>query len=221
MPDIAQQDIAYQPAVRDNSFSAAPTPPRIPQSTLLALGVTGLVVVFVVFLLILNYFKIISLSNFSPKTTTTMPVNINVANNNQNSTPVSFTKLQNQASDTQMKKYQAFAAGFSKPTAQEKSTDYVSDAVFSGYDSRTIQVVTNEGVLNLNFDQNTLFQKYPNPQNQINNATASGMLPKPIKYAQGDFFKNVSFGSVLQVFFSKPNLKATQVNYIESIKPVL
>jgi hypothetical protein len=221
MSDIAQQDIAYQPAAKNNSSSAAPTPPSIPQSTLLALGITGLVVVFVVFLLILNYFKIISLPNLLSKTTTTAPVNTNVVNNNQNSTPVSFTKLQNQASDTQMKKYQAFAAGFSKPTAQEKSTDYVSDAILSGYDSQTIQVVTNEGVLNLNFDQNTLFQKYPDPQDQANNATASGMLPKPIKYAQGDFFKNVTFGSILQVFFSKPNLKATQVNYIESIKPIL
>jgi len=231
MPDITQQDIAYQPATKGYSFPTNPSSPEIEEKKkrnntviLLLLEILGLVAVFIVFLLILNFFNIISLSNFYSKSVapTPTPVNSRITNTNQSSAPANFAKLTNQVSDTQIKKYTDSAASFNKPTAQKNPNDYVLDAIFSGYDARAIQVVTSDGILNLNFDQNTLFQKQPNPQTQTNNATQSGTLLKAIAYiSPEDFFKNVSFGSVLQVFFSKPYLKTTQVNYIESIKPIL
>jgi hypothetical protein len=148
----------------------------------------------------------------------TAPVNPRALNTNQNSTPESFTKLTNEASDAQIKKYRAYAARFSKPQVQTNPNSYVSETIFSGYDKQTIQVVTNEGVLNLSFDATTLFQKYAASEHKPN--TQGVVSPTPYSSAQ-DFFKNVVFGSVLHVFFSKPELKAIQVNYIESIQPVL
>jgi hypothetical protein len=187
--------------------------------------ISGLLIIFVLFLLVLSYFKIITFPNFLPQntTSTTQPINPTAIQNiNQNTIPVSFVKLANQAPDTQIQKYISYATKFSKPTAQANPNDYVSDAVFSGYDSKTIQVVTKEGVLNLSFDPNTLFQKQPDPKTVTNNATNSGALLKPIAYATAaDFFKDVQLSNVIQIYFSKPNLKATQVNYIESIKPIL
>jgi hypothetical protein len=184
--------------------------------------VGGLLAVFLIFLFVLGYFKIITLPNLYLKTATTTPINSAVVNNNQNSAPVSFAKLTNQASDNQIVKYQTYAAGLSKPQIQTNPNDYASDAIFSGYNNRTIQVVTSEGVLNLSFDQNTLFQKYPKPVNQTGSSQSSGMLFKPIKYSSSYvFFGKVVFGSTLQIEFSKPNLKAIQVNYVESIQPVL
>ena len=186
--------------------------------------ISGLLIIFVLFLLVLGYFKIITLPNFLPQntTSTTQPINPAAMQNiNHNTIPVSFVKLANQAPDAQIQKYISYATRFSKPTIQANPNDYVSDAVFSGYDSKTIQVVTKEAILNLSFDQNTLFQKQPDPKTVTSNATASGILPKPINYTTfADFSKNVQLGSVIQIYFSKPNLKATQVNYIESIKPI-
>ena len=182
--------------------------------------------ILVIFFGVLNFFNILSLSRLYPNQLGWLP---HLSQTTQSKTSgvqpsplINFPKLQNQASNAQMNKYINFATGFSKPTVQQIPTDYVSDSVFSGYDTRTIQVVTNEGTLDLSFDQNTLFQELPNPGTQAKNAAVPGLLPKPIKYAtQENFFKNVPFGSVLQVFYSKPGLKATQVNYIESVKPIL
>jgi hypothetical protein len=233
MPNIAQQDIAYQPAAKGYSFSTNPVKPskqernpkeKINSFALLALEILGLIAVFIVFLLILNHFKIISLSNFYSKsvTPTLTPVSSGITNTNQSSAPANFAKLQNQASDTQIKKYQNYAVRFSKPTAQANPNDYVSDAVFSGYDSKTIQVVTVEGILNLSFDQNTLFQKLPKTPAKTNNASSAGTALIMTKYnSPQEFFKNAAFGSVIQVFYSKTDYKTTQVNYIEYIKPIL
>ncbi len=114
-----------------------------------------------------------------------------------------------------MQAYLAYAVRFTKPSQSVTSNDYTSAGVFSGYDSKTIQVVTKDGVLNLNFDQNTLFQKYSAPP-----SNGTGVIA-PSSSSSTDFFKNVAFGSVIQVFYSKADLKATQVNYSELTKPVL
>jgi hypothetical protein len=46
-------------------------------------------------------------------------------------------------------------------------------------------------------------------------------MPNAIAYSSSaDFFRNVVFGSTVQISFSKPNLKVTQVNYIEAIQPI-
>src|ERR1035437_7831513 len=75
MPDIAQQDITYQPAAKGYSFSTNPVKPSKPERNpkekinsfaLLTFEILGLIAVFVVFLLILNFFNIISLSNIYP-----------------------------------------------------------------------------------------------------------------------------------------------------------
>ncbi len=103
------------------------------------------------------------------------------------------------------------------PTAGQAYTISISDAVFSGYDAHTIQVVTSDGVLNLSFDQTTLFQKYAAIKQPITNGPVG---PTPYASSQ-DFFNNVSFGSTLLVFYSKTNLTVSQASYIESIKPIL
>ncbi len=189
---------------------------RLRTALILFAEIAVLLAAFLLFLLVLGYFKVIALPNFSPKAAipTTAPINTKAVNSNQNSTPVSFTKLQHQASPVQIKSYMGFAAGFNEPTKNASPSSYASNGVFSGYDSRTIQVVTKDGVLNLSFDANTLFQKYATRK-----SNADGLV-KPTSYTSADFFKNVSFGSVVIVLYSKPDLKATQVGYIESIKPI-
>jgi hypothetical protein len=244
MPNISQQDIAHQPATKGYSFSTNPSSPEIEERkkrnnaiVLLLLEIVGLIAVFVVILLILNFFNILSLSKIYPKQLGFLPHLRQTANTQRtpqtqttgvtsgNQAPVlaSFAKLQNQAPDTKVKKYLNSATGFTKPAISGNSTNYVSDAVFSGYDSHSIQVVTAEGVLNLSFDQNTLFQKQPAPKTPAGGSTSSAAeLPAVVPYASPtDFFQNVAFGSDLQVLFSKPDLKAIRINYIESIKPVL
>jgi hypothetical protein len=207
---------------------------KLKDALILFAEIAGFLAVFVVFLLILNFFNLLSLSGMYPNQLGFLPRQQSNSTqgkpllpsptpiNNNQSVPASFAKLQNQALDSQMKKYQTYAALLSNPTVQANPNDYVSDGVLSGYDARTIQVVIKRGVLNLSFDQNTLFQKQPAPQTQANGTAQSGTLPRAIAYTSPkDFFKNVSFGRVLQVYFSRPDLKATQVNYIESIKLVL
>jgi len=248
MPDNSQSELSYQPAVKGYSFSANPVTPAEPEKQtkpersgdpkseavgkilseaksspaglnkktnpfiLLFVEILGLLFVFAVFLLTLNYFKIISL----PGPTLD---NFSALNNSQASQLAKYTKLTNQAQDTQMKKYQSNATIFTKP--QASLSRYVSDAIFSGYDNKAIQVVTSEGTLNLNFDNNTLFQKQPTPPKTDIGTPAGGILPVTIKYTTfQDFLKDAVFGSYLQVTYTKPNLKAIQVNYIESITPL-
>jgi hypothetical protein len=73
MSDIAQQDIAYQPATKVYSFPTNPSSPEIEEKKkgnnaviLLLLEILGLIAVFIVFLLILNFFNLISLSKIYP-----------------------------------------------------------------------------------------------------------------------------------------------------------
>jgi len=207
---------------------------KLKDALVLVLEVAGLLVVFIALLLFLNFFNVLSLSTIYPNQFGFLPhLNQTITSSTVENQPTgavpsnqsslaNFVKLQNQASNKQIAIYQAYAARFSKPTAQTNPNDYVSDAIFAGYDNKTIQVVTKDGVLNLGFDTSTLFQKQPNPSTQTNSATNSGLLPKALPYvSSADFFKYVVFGSILQVTYSKPDLKVTQVNFIESIKPVL
>jgi hypothetical protein len=185
--------------------------------------ISGLLIIFVLFLFVLNYFKIITLPNFLPKTTAPAAIYTNPGTTtNQASTPVSFTKLTNQAPDAQIKKYQARASLFSKPTPQTNPNDFISDAILSAYDTQSVQVVTADGILNLHFDQNTIFEKQPNPTSIKTSTMSAGVLPIPIPFASSqEFFKNVAFGSIMQIFYSKSDLKITKASYIESIQPIL
>lgn len=201
---------------------------KLKDALVLLSEIAGLLVIFVAFLLILNFFNILSLSTIYPNqfgflphlskstnSTTTQTQSQGAVPNNQSSL-ANFVRLQNQASDIQISKYQTVAASFSEPSIDPSSSSYISRGVFSGYDSKTIQVVTKGGVLNLSFDANTLFQKYAARQ------TNAPSIIGPTAYASvQDFSKNVVFGSTVQIWYSKPDLKATQVNYAEAIKPIL
>jgi hypothetical protein len=177
--------------------------------------VCGLLIIFALFLLVLGYFNIITLPNFSPKTTisTTKPVNLGAVNNDSSSekAAVSFAKLQHQASDTQIREYMTMATGFDEPTKSTSPSGYVSNGVFSGYDSQTIQVVTKDGVLNLGLNANTHFLEYA-PRKQNAGAGIVGPAANPTNIVS-DFFKNTSFGKVIQIFYSKPDLKIIQIDF--------
>lgn len=95
MSDNSQSELSYQPATKAYSFSAAPTPPaggpaepkkKTNIFVLLFFEILGLIAVFVVFLLILNYFKIISLSNLLPNQL------VNALQTNQSSAPTLDSK---------------------------------------------------------------------------------------------------------------------------------
>lgn len=188
---------------------------KLKDATILLLEIISLLVIFVVFLFVLNYFKIITLPNFSPKTITPAPTNAPATNNNQ-SAGVSFVKLQNQASQTQIQAYASSVVNFNSPGKDPQSTSYIADSIFSGYDNQTIQVVTKDGVLNLGFDANTQFEYSPPPT-----GNSGGMIAPPTAYASAaDFFKAVTFGSTVEITFSKTNLKVSEVDYIQSIQPV-
>jgi len=234
MPNTAEnQDIAFQPNSKGYSYSNSEMSEETNKKKkgiffALVYEILGLTILFFVFWGVLNYFSIISLNSINPilfgwlphlnQTTGIKLANQTPVTNNQSPAPANFAKLQNQASNTQMQKYISYATGFSEPAKDPNSNNYVSNGVFSGYDNQTVQVVTKDGTLNLSFDTNTLFQNYPASAHQPN----TNGLVGPTSYTSAqDFFKNVSFGSVVLIFYSKSNLKAAQVNYIESVKPVL
>lgn len=83
MSDIAQQDIAYQPATKAYAFSTNPSAPdnsKLPRKPMswkpffLFLGViASLTLVFIIFLGVLNYFRIVSLSADYPKQLGALP----------------------------------------------------------------------------------------------------------------------------------------------------
>jgi hypothetical protein len=97
MPGITQQDIAYQPTAKGYSFSTNPVKPSKPERNpkeklnsfaLLAFEILGLIMVFVVFLLILNFFNIISLSNIYPRELGFLPhLNQTITQNQPANTP--------------------------------------------------------------------------------------------------------------------------------------
>jgi hypothetical protein len=76
MPDNSQSELSYQPATKAHAFATSPLPKPVDPTSgqkkkpnvflLLALETAGLITVFIVLLLILNYFNIISISSIYP-----------------------------------------------------------------------------------------------------------------------------------------------------------
>jgi hypothetical protein len=86
---MAQEDINYQPKTEEYAFSNdSPEKKKSRQRTIvvsLMAEIIGLLVIFIVFLFILNYFKIISLSSFVPPFTSKTAVSSkNAANPSAN-----------------------------------------------------------------------------------------------------------------------------------------
>jgi hypothetical protein len=197
---------------------------KLKTALVLSAEILGLLAVFVLFLLVLNYFKIISLPNpfYKTSTPTTNTVNTNTENNNQSIAPVNFVKLQNQATDSQISKFNAYAASFSDPANQKDPNSYLIHGVFSGFDNQNIQVVTEYGVLNLKFDSRTIFRKIPTiattPQPIA--ASAGAILQTTDYKSAEDFLKNVKFGDIFLIFYSPTNLSASEITVNENLKSV-
>jgi len=193
---------------------------KLKTALILLTEISGLLIIFLLVLLTLNFFRIISLPNpFSTSLiSTTTQSHSKIININQSSQAPNPTSVQKQATEGQIAKYQVYASRFNKLQAQTSPNDFVADAIFSGYDSQTIQVITADGPLTLFFNQTTRFQKQQDPK--ISSSQNNGAPPEPAPYTtSADFFKNVVYGSIIQVIFTKPDLKAIQINYFGSIKP--
>jgi uncharacterized protein YjdB len=202
---------------------------KLKTALVLFIEVAGLLAAFTALLLTLNFFNVLSLSSIYPKSlgflphlnqpanssSTTQSNPVGAVDNTKSSIPTNFAKLTHEASDAQIKKYQSYAVRFNEPIQDHNSPDYISDGVFSGYDAQNIQVVTKSGIINLKYDANTIFQKYAPSQQD-----SGGVIgPEPYTSPQ-TFFKSINFGSVLQFYYSKTGLRATEINYAESIKPI-
>jgi len=130
MPDIAQQDMSYQPATKGYSFStnpAAPVNPKLPRKPinwnflLVLLGeITGLILIFLVILGVLNYFNIISLSKIYPNQLGWLP----------------------QATQS---------AG---PTYDSKTSLWTANGTFYGYNQYVIQIKINSKITNFQWIDN-------------------------------------------------------------------
>jgi hypothetical protein len=185
--------------------------------------ISGLLIVFALFLLLLGYFKVITLPSFLPQITnsTTASIKNETINTIQTPIPIHFPSLVNEASGDQIQKFQANAGVFNAPQSLNNSDTYTMDAIFSGYDNKTIQVVTRDGILNLTINQSTLFEKQPNPATQTDSSASSGLVSGTIEYNTfADFSKEVVFGSTLQITYFKSTLTATELIYVASIPPI-
>jgi hypothetical protein len=187
MPDIAQQDMSYQPATKAYSLSAnkavppsAPQPkpeheqkPKMPRkpinwkSFLLLLGViASLTLIFLIFLEVLNYFRIISLSGFIPNQLINLP---------QISQPPALTY-------------------------DSKLGLWTANGTFYGYNQHAIQIKINNRITNFQWSDDNSKAAFFNSEKNLNNQNYT-----PIIYTLFDLEQNQNLGKKVTVQYEIKN----------------
>ena len=187
MPDIAQQDMSYQPATKAYSFSAnqavpppAPQPKPEPEQKpprkpinwnflpVLLGEITGLILIFLIFLGVLNYFRIISLSKIYPNQLGWLP---------QASQPPA-------------------------PTYDSKTKTWSAKGTFYGYNQRVIQIKINNKITNFQWTDSNSTAVLFNSEKDIGSLNLV-----PTSYTLFDLEQNQTLGKKVIVQYEIQNGK--------------
>ncbi len=190
MPNaIENQDIEFQPPVQGYSnFGYA---------------ILGFLFLFFIFLAILNYFNIFSLSALYPNQLGFLPhKSFNIQKNNTNNQlPAdnpkfkNYSKLENQATDTQISNYIVLINAKKIPTDNSKYPNEIY-GIFSGYDSNYIQIVTYNGIKNFAYTKDLTIQQYGQAEKS---ATSSATTVKLTQIDKSSFLNQSMFGKILHM----------------------
>jgi hypothetical protein len=183
---------------------------KVREALVLLAEIAGLLAVFAVFLLILNFFSIISLPDFLPK--------------NAKSTPTStFTPTVDTSSITtrapvgNINRYKTYTLPPPRPSDQDAS--WAGSGVFAGYGQSAIMLVSSNGTLVINFDARTVFEQVTVTTLTGSSGATIGFNPYP---DSNSFIANVAFGKYIQVYYNQDksgnNKIATKIDYISSYK---
>ncbi len=185
--------------------------------------ISFVLIIIIVLFGLLNYFNILSLSTLYPNQLGFLPHQPLTANTQQKQTVPTPTPASNfiqaEPSDIQSYKELAKQKNINLPSRIPQSNNFVAVGIFSGYNNQALQIINPEGILTLNFNENTEFATLNSSDNK--SSTAGGLLGTSQKYNQAnDFFVNVRFGSFLQIFYATKggNLEAVRVYYIPDYK---
>jgi hypothetical protein len=228
MPDNQQSSpLDYQPKTKAYAFSTTPVAPKKlkpEQKTkgetnpilLLAFEICGLIAIFVILLLLLNFFNILSLSKIYPSQLGWLP-HISTSSSNSNYTPVDTSSITTKDTVDKINTYKTYNVPNVYYSKQDNSM--AAGGIFAGYGKNTILVISSNNTLVLNFDAKTVFEEASISVPQGSSAATMGFNP----YSDfNSFIKNVSFGKYVQVYYnqaqSSVNKTLTKVDYLPSHK---
>ena len=181
MPNSAPSDIKYQPPIKGFSYSS----PEVAQeeivkkkkSIFFALGFEflGLAVLFFVFLAVLNYFNILSLSQIYPNQLGFLPHRIN---------------------STQQKNKQTEGTA---PVFLPQTNSWKASGTLSQYNDNMIQIKIGSQIIKLTFSYKTsMFYKQISVLNQ---GTTSNATTQNIPYTLYDLDKQINLGKKMEVYY--------------------
>jgi cytoskeletal protein RodZ len=228
MPNTAQSDIAYQPSQKGFSYSnptpETPKPEEKKPNVLpaLFLETLALLILFFIFLGVLNYFNLVSLNRISPtvfgwlphlaKTTTQSNSNKNAQTLTPSPTSspdeiaskaIKGKQLTNEASLNNIASYiEQMIQKFPNPipVTTTDPTDLKASGIFSGYNDNYFQIIgANKLATNFYFDSTTAF-------NSLDSATVSANLPPNtlvvLPTSSKDFLNPANYGKYLQIDYT-------------------
>jgi hypothetical protein len=210
MPNTAEnRDIAFQPASKGYSYS---NPQMLEQRSnekkrgmFFSLGfeILGLLVLFILFLAVLNYFSGISLNSINPTLFGFLPTNKSntqvPANAPSLSSKISSNSLKNQATDEQITKYAADIQAGKAPVIATNDQIY---GYFSGFDQTHFQIISVKGIRIFLYDDKTIFGKIYNTSINPSSSSAT-LITTPL--SSKDALNTSNFGKVLNITFSPSN----------------
>jgi hypothetical protein len=215
MPDLAQQDMSYQPTTKAYSFSTSPVPPANSGSEqepkgktnpflLLAFEILGLIFVFVVFLLILNYFKVISLSTFLPKSVITSKTTHPIPPNNADATPPS--NASNAHYDPPQSAWITTASGSGHILYNSAQKIWLVTGNYQGVKNNKVILKADTDLITIDLQPSTVFEEV------TPNATSSSTT---IQYpGLKNFIDATQLGDLVMILSNDPKLTAGTVTRI-------
>ena len=191
MPSNTQQDIDFQPKTKEFSYSTKGGASK-KYGIYLLVGIVILIIILLSALLYLNNSGNIKTAtknqvNLQKKTQNTLLVNDPKFKN--------YTKLANQATDAQMTSYVETISQKGIPLDIPEFPEEIY-GIFSGFDDKSIQIVTYNGIENLAFAKDLSIQK---PEKIEKSATSSAITVGFSKIDNNSFFNQTMFGKILHL----------------------
>jgi hypothetical protein len=179
--------------------------------------VCGLLIIFVLFLLILSYFKIITLPSFLPN---------QQPNNTQSqslsptpsptSTLVDTSTITTKDSANNINLYKTYT--LPAPIFSTENKDWQADGVFAGYGNNSLMLISSNSTLVFNLNAQTIFEEVAISALPGSSGATFGFKP----YSDfNTFIKTVGLGKYVQVYYTQGKLVSggqtvTKVDYIPS-----
>jgi hypothetical protein len=200
---------------------------KLKDALILVAEIAGFLVVFVIFLLILNFFNILSLSTIYPKQLGFLPhlnqTNVNSTTQNKTLlpspafTPVDTSAITTRDSADKINQYKNYAVPGPRFSTQDAS--WMAGGVFAGYGKNAIMLISSNNTLVLNLNNKTVFEEIIINNLPGSSAGTMGFNPYP---DFNSFIKNAVFGKYVQVYYNQgqatSNKTATKVDYTPSYK---